>query len=124
MHGTRFRQLLVVLGSIACFAFLFYALAVWNRLVHQLPGWAALAFVFTPLARLLAVVGVWWRSRLAVILYVVVTAIDMAICYSVYQVAASFYGVIGALLLVGFVWPHWPDMPWLPANHSLRRTAT
>ncbi len=123
MHSTRLRRLLVVLGSIACFSFLFYALAVWHRLAHLLPSWAAFAFVFTPLARFLAIVGVWWHSRLAVILYAAVTAIDIAICYSVYQVAASLYGVIGALLLVGFVWPQWPNMPWLLANHSLKRTA-
>ena len=123
MHSTRLRRLLVVLGSIAGFSFLFYALAGWSRLVSLLPGWVAIFFVLTPLARLLAVVGVWWRSRLAVILYVVLTAIDVAVCYSVYTVVASIYGIMGAVLLVGFVWRGWPNMPWLPAGHSLKRTA-
>jgi hypothetical protein len=123
MHSVWLRRLLVVLGSVACFSFLFYEFAVWHRLVHVLPIWAAYAFTLTPLARLFAVLGVWWRSRLAVISYVAVTAIDMVLCYSVYDVRASFYGIVGSVLLVGFVWREWPNMSWLPANYSLRRTA-
>jgi len=120
---SKLRRILIVLGLAALVSFLFYTLFAWGRLLFLLPLWAAYAFALTPLVRLVAVVGVWWRSKLSAYLYVAVTAIDIAVCYRVGDVAASIYGVMGSVLLIVFVWPNWQQMSWLLANYSFKRTA-
>jgi len=87
---------------------------LWHRLVLIYPHWVASAFAIIGALRLLAIVGLWFNSRAAVLLYVLLSTAVVSLYASVgVYPQDELIGIGSALLLALFVRPKWQRMPWL-----------
>jgi hypothetical protein len=88
-----------------------------HRLMILYPQWAAYSFAAISALRLIVVAGIWFRSRVATLLFVLLSAFTIAI----HSVIGSsplpiFVAGFSALLLILFAFPRWKGMPWLLSN--------
>jgi hypothetical protein len=123
-RGVLLTVLLIVLSVTPVLAGFAYV-AVWHRMLVLYPHWAAFTFLAIAVLRLLVVVGIWRWSKIAVIAYVALAALNIVVCSAIGAVEQSYLGTVGALLLIALLWGKWPNMPWRPlANYSFKATVT
>ena len=93
----------------------------WEQLQAAYPQWAALALAVIAGVRPVVTVGLWFWSRMAVVLYIVLSGIAMSVSVAVGQPRA-LVALVGAALLILLFRKHWAHMPWLLANNSSKPT--
>ena len=85
------------------------------------PKWLAVGSATIAVLRLVSVVGMWFWSRAAVVLYIMLSMVAISLSLAVgYKL--SLVGIVGAIAVLLFFLPHWKHMPWLFANSSSKPT--
>lgn len=120
-RGPGLWLFLVFVSLAACVTPLLL-LTSWPSVVEAYPRWFVWSLVVVAALRAVAVVGLWWWSREAVLLFAALSFVTPGLLLAV-GMPVGFTDFVGIVLLGLAMRSYWPRMPWRLAGLLGRQRA-